>query len=114
MEKIYCLIFVATLSACDQTNIDDNAHDTASHTENSTACTEFGPQTPRDIANALGTNKVKFPIAPPSSEMNLCNIHFHQAAEHKAPAFSIEKLLIVRVMVVATNAIFQHRYQVMN
>lgn len=53
------------------------------------ACEGFGPQTPRDIDNLKGENKRIFSIAPPASEMNLCNIHFHENAEHKAADFSI-------------------------
>lgn len=52
-------------------------------------CEGFGPQTPRDIDSVAGTNSVKFNLAPPSTEMNLCNIHFHNNAEHKAKAFSV-------------------------
>ncbi len=52
-------------------------------------CVGFGPQTPRDIANTEGSNTVVFPTAPPSTEMNLCNIHFHNGAEHRAPDFAI-------------------------
>jgi len=55
----------------------------------SKACDKFGPQTPRDIDNAKGENKVAFNMAPPAAEMNLCNIHFHENAEHKAKSFSI-------------------------
>lgn len=53
------------------------------------ACEGYGPQTPRDIDNATGTNNRIFSIAPASSEMNLCNIHFHNNAEHKAKDFSV-------------------------
>ncbi len=53
------------------------------------ACEGFGPQTPRDIDNLTGENSRMFTMAPPSTEMNLCNIHFHENAEHKAKAFSI-------------------------
>lgn len=53
------------------------------------ACEGFGPQTPRDIDSAAGENKRVFSIAPSPSQMNLCNIHFHKNAEHKASAFSI-------------------------
>ncbi len=53
------------------------------------ACTGFGPQTPRDIDSLSGENKRAFSLAPPSTEMNLCNIHFHENAEHKAKDFSI-------------------------
>ena len=34
-------------------------------------CTDFGPQTPRDISSTVGTNSVRFPVAPPANEMNL-------------------------------------------
>ena len=53
------------------------------------ACVGFGPQTPRDIDSMAGENKRSFTMAPPSTEMNLCNIHFHENAEHKAKDFSI-------------------------
>lgn len=53
------------------------------------ACEGFGPQAPRDIDNVAGDNKRSFSLAPAYKEMNLCNIHFHNNAEHKAKAFSI-------------------------
>ena len=53
------------------------------------ACEGFGPQTPRDIDSHNGDNKRIFSIAPKSTEMNLCNIHFHKNAEHKAKDFAI-------------------------
>lgn len=49
----------------------------------------FGPQTPRDIDAAAGNNKRIFSRAPASTEMNLCNIHFHESAEHKGKDFSV-------------------------
>ena len=52
-------------------------------------CTGFGPQTPRDIASAAGANTQFFSPAPSYKEMNLCNIHTHTNAEHKAPGFSV-------------------------
>jgi len=52
-------------------------------------CEGYGPQTPRDIDNLAGENKRNFSIAPSYKEMNLCNIHFHTNAEHKAKDFSI-------------------------
>lgn len=52
-------------------------------------CLDAGPQTPRDIAGVYGLNSVTFPKAPPSTEMNLCNIHTHTNAEHKGPDFSV-------------------------
>ena len=53
------------------------------------ACEGFGPQTPRDIDNRNGTNPQSFSIAPDYKDMNLCNIHFHNNAEHKANDFAI-------------------------
>ena len=65
-------------------------HDHSAHKETTgEICEGFAGQTPRDIDSKVGTNPVKFSLAPPSSEMNLCNIHFHNNAEHKAEAFSI-------------------------
>lgn len=52
-------------------------------------CEGFGPQTPRDIDSKEGVNSRSFSLAPHYSEMNLCNIHFHNNAEHKAKAFAI-------------------------
>lgn len=52
-------------------------------------CEGYGPQTPRDISNAIGTNKRVFTLAPPAQDMNLCNIHTHTNAEHKGPGFTV-------------------------
>lgn len=52
-------------------------------------CTTMGPQTPRDISGVAGLNLTTFPMAPASTEMNLCNIHTHTNAEHKGPGFEI-------------------------
>jgi len=57
--------------------------------ESGAICEGYAGQTPRDIDSKTGTNPVVFELAPPASEMNLCNIHFHSNAEHKAEAFSI-------------------------
>ena len=48
----------------------------------------FGPQSPRDIDSDSGSNKINFSIAPDSTQMNLCNIHFHKNAEHKGGEFT--------------------------
>lgn len=53
-----------------------------------TAGMGFGPQAPRDIDVLQGQNTVAFATAPASTEMNLCNIHFHQNAEHKGGEFT--------------------------
>lgn len=52
-----------------------------------TAGAGFGPQSPRDIDVADGTNGRAFSAAPDASEMNLCNIHFHENAEHRGGRF---------------------------
>lgn len=57
--------------------------------ETEVLCTNFGPQTPRDISSAAGTNADAFPMAPAYTELNLCNIHTHTNAEHKGPGFSV-------------------------
>jgi hypothetical protein len=53
------------------------------------ACKGYGPQAPRDIDNHAGDNKNIFSIGPDYQDMNLCNIHFHTNAEHKAKDFSL-------------------------
>ena len=52
-------------------------------------CHGYGPQTPRDISVKAGTNPQVFTLAPPSSDLNLCNIHTHTNAEHKGPGFAV-------------------------
>lgn len=41
--------------------------------------TECGPQSPRDITSASGTNSVQ---VPGGDTPNLCNVHFHDPFEH--------------------------------
>ncbi len=48
----------------------------------------FGPQSPRDIDSATGNNSRIFETAPPYTQMNLCNIHMHEGAEHKGGEFT--------------------------
>ncbi len=48
----------------------------------------FGPQSPRDIDASAGSNKRLFSASPASTEMNLCNIHFHKNAEHRGGEFT--------------------------
>lgn len=63
-----------------------NKPDTSSEEK---ACENFGPQTPRDIDSVTGKNPLRFTMAPPAADMKLCNIHFHEGAEHKSKDFSI-------------------------
>ncbi len=53
-----------------------------------TAGKGFGPQSPRDINMSAGTNQRIFNAAPAYTQMNLCNIHFHEGAEHKGGEFT--------------------------
>ena len=48
----------------------------------------FGPQSPRDLSSVAGNNSRAFSAAPSYKEMNLCNIHFHENAEHKGGEFT--------------------------
>ena len=48
----------------------------------------YGPQSPRDLNTLAGKNARAFAAAPASSEMNLCNIHFHEGAEHAGGNFT--------------------------
>lgn len=48
----------------------------------------FGPQSPRDLSTLKGANPRSFESAPAYTEMNLCNIHFHENAEHKGGQFT--------------------------
>jgi hypothetical protein len=48
----------------------------------------YGPQSPRNIDVIEGSNTLDFNSAPAYTEMNLCNIHFHENAEHKGGEFT--------------------------
>ena len=48
----------------------------------------FGPQSPRNIEARDGHNLRAFAEAPPATEMSLCDIHFHESAEHKGGEFT--------------------------
>ncbi len=48
----------------------------------------YGPQSPRDIDTVEGNNNRAFGKAPIYTKMNLCNIHFHENAEHKGGEFT--------------------------
>ncbi len=48
----------------------------------------FGPQSPRNIDVVFGGNIRMFSRSPASSEMNLCNLHFHKNAEHAGGQFT--------------------------
>jgi hypothetical protein len=48
----------------------------------------YGPQSPRDLDSLTGSNTGSFTPAPGYRAMNLCNIHFHNPAEHRGGEFS--------------------------
>ncbi len=48
----------------------------------------YGPQSPRDIDADEGNNHRAFSSAPAVTEMMLCDIHFHENAEHKGGEFT--------------------------
>ncbi len=51
----------------------------------------FGPQSPRDLDSVDGSNTRTFEAAPAYTDMNLCNIHFHESAEHKGGEFTTHR-----------------------
>lgn len=55
---------------------------------NATSGKGFGPQSPRDLTVATGSNPIDFSAAPDFAVMNLCNIHFHEGAEHRGGEFT--------------------------
>lgn len=79
-----CLLAACTANDTDTTEMETAVAETAP-----ALCEGFGPQTPRDISMTSGANPVMFELAPPATQLNLCNIHTHTNAEHKAPGFSI-------------------------
>ncbi|WP_127471045.1 delta-class carbonic anhydrase [Thiomicrorhabdus aquaedulcis] len=48
----------------------------------------YGPQAPRDLDAKAGNNARIFNEAPAYTQMNLCDIHFHENAEHKGGEFT--------------------------
>ncbi len=48
----------------------------------------YGPQSPRDISTAAGNNTRVFSEAPAATAMSLCDIHFHENAEHRGGDFT--------------------------
>lgn len=81
------------LAACEtdpmSKDMTDAAMDKVTMTADGPLCTTMGPQTPRDISSVKGLNFTMFDTAPPSTQMNLCNIHTHTNAEHKGPGFNV-------------------------
>ena len=85
----YCLQTGLIASSITASAYVSAAHHETDEAKASAICEGYASQTPRDIDSKSGTNPVKFQLAPPASELNLCNIHFHNNAEHKAKDFAI-------------------------
>lgn len=85
---VFFLSLVASSSLAAESG-DGSSEEVANINAEESLCVDMGPQTPRDISNAHGLNAESFPLAPSSTEMNLCNIHTHTNAEHKGPGFSL-------------------------
>lgn len=83
------LLLSAGLSQAAKGNVSDEvvAEQRAALAE-STKGAGFGPQSPRDIDSIVGNNARAFSEAPAYTTMNLCNIHFHENAEHKGGEFT--------------------------
>lgn len=78
-----------TVSAASQDAVSDEViAQQRQNLANNTAGKGFGPQAPRDIDAIEGQNNNAFNVAPASTQMNLCNIHFHKNAEHRGGEFT--------------------------
>jgi hypothetical protein len=91
VSKKSCIGMIVALGlASGSAFAEEHGHEQGGHGEASgELCTGFGPQAPRDIDNVAGENDRAFSLAPDYKQMNLCNIHLHENAEHKAKDFSV-------------------------
>jgi hypothetical protein len=82
-----------TLTAVVALGLGQQAHSaesaSAPPTEQLGICAGYGPQAPRDIDQQQGSNAIGFPVAAAAARMNLCNLHIHGGAEHRAAAFDV-------------------------
>ncbi len=81
-------VALPTLASSGETVSDDVIQQQRQSLQQNTDQKGFGPQAPRDLNNLTGSNPVRFGVAPPASNMNLCNIHFHKNAEHSGGEFT--------------------------
>ena len=84
--SVSALTSASSLSAAEATD-EDIAAQRAALAE-ATKGAGFGPQSPRDLSTLTGENDRIFATAPAHTEMNLCNIHFHENAEHRGGQFT--------------------------
>lgn len=87
--QVLAVVAMGLMSANSMASDGHHGHHDKAHAGSGKACVGYGPQTPRDIDNLSGNNQRDFSLAPAATELNLCNIHFHNNAEHKAKSFSI-------------------------
>ncbi len=97
LSKLFCTAAVvassiATTSFAEMASHEAVSDDVISHQRaelaEATDGAGFGPQSPRDIDVAAGNNHRAFGTSPEYTQMNLCNIHFHENAEHKGGQFT--------------------------
>lgn len=80
--------FIAQTASNDEVVSDDYIAKQRAALAESTRNAGFGPQSPRDLGTLSGKNERTFAAAPSYTRMNLCNIHFHENAEHKGGSFT--------------------------
>lgn len=88
-KQLMVALAAAVLSSAAFADVHGHSVEHADHAAEGPACKGFGPQTPRDIDSKHGENKIGFSLSPDYKQMNLCNIHFHVNAEHKASEYAI-------------------------
>lgn len=91
MNNLKKVFYIAVfLIFCFSVNAKTSEHTNKKQNESGQqTCKKYGPQAPRNIDKKTGKNKLFFSLAPKFEYLNLCNIHFHTNAEHKAKDFSI-------------------------
>ena len=93
-EKLVLIVLAAAAAGASFADTPSNkdastpADKKSSLLERNTEGKGFGPQAPRDLSLKAGSNKRASSTAPTSQNMNLCNIHFHNNAEHKGGEFT--------------------------
>lgn len=85
MKKTLCLSLALSVALAGNALANEKKHEAPKEVNQ---CIGAGPQAPRDIDKVAGNNPVIFEETPATQDMNLCNIHFHRNAEHKAAAYS--------------------------
>lgn len=81
----------STVFSAEDSVSDDTIEEQRAILAKSTDGAGFGPQSPRDLDSVDGSNTRTFETAPAYTDMNLCNIHFHESAEHKGGDFTTHR-----------------------